>query len=409
MSTFPLPLQDIFGHWGAYAVYFLIGIAFGYILEIAGFGKSTKLAAQFYLKEMSVLKVMFSAIVVAMVLIFLASGIGLLDFNRLWVNQTYLLPGIVGGLIMGFGFIIGGFCPGTSLVAAATFKLDGIVFVLGALFGMFAFGATIGFYDDFWTSSYMGRFTLPELFNLDTGLVVIGIVIVALAAFALAELAERRFGRPPLSKSPKWRFGVAGTLVIVSLATLVFGEPTNTARWSNLPPEAESLLTERAVYAHPGELLQYMHDSEAATYMIDVRSETDYAQFHILNAHYVPMENLVEAVPVLRSQPENTVYFVMSNDETAAAQAWRILTAENITNAYILSGGVNRWLDTFSEFDFQMTYRLASHADDQLGYRFDTGTDHNAARPNPETFHLNFEPVVQPQTSGVPASTGGCG
>ena len=65
---------------------------------------------------------MFTAIVVAMVLIFAATALGLLDYNAIWVNPTYLWPGIVGGLIMGAGFIIGGFCPGTSLVAAATAK-----------------------------------------------------------------------------------------------------------------------------------------------------------------------------------------------------------------------------------------------------------------------------------------------
>jgi uncharacterized membrane protein YedE/YeeE len=72
-----------------------------------------------------------------MLFIFLTAGLGLLDYNLVWVNPTYLWPGIIGGLIMGAGFIIGGFCPGTSLVAAATGKLDGIFFTLGAFFGIF--------------------------------------------------------------------------------------------------------------------------------------------------------------------------------------------------------------------------------------------------------------------------------
>ncbi|MCB0124185.1 MAG: YeeE/YedE family protein, partial [Caldilineaceae bacterium] len=160
MAPFPLPLGELLGHWGSYVVYLFIGIAFGYVLEIAGFGNSKKLAAQFYFKEMTVLKVMFGAIIGAMVLIFLTSALGLLDYNLIWVNPTYLWPGILGGLIMGFGFILGGFCPGTSLVSAATLKLDGIVFALGVFFGIFMFGETVGLYEDFWYSSYMGRFTL---------------------------------------------------------------------------------------------------------------------------------------------------------------------------------------------------------------------------------------------------------
>ncbi|HNB54573.1 MAG TPA: YeeE/YedE thiosulfate transporter family protein, partial [Anaerolineales bacterium] len=117
MAPFPLPLEALVGKFWMYVIYLIIGFAFGYVLEISGFAISPKLAAQFYFKDLTVLKVMFTAIIVAMVLIFGASAIGLLDYNMVWVNPTYMWPGIVGGLIMGVGFILGGFCPGTSLVA----------------------------------------------------------------------------------------------------------------------------------------------------------------------------------------------------------------------------------------------------------------------------------------------------
>jgi hypothetical protein len=94
-----------------FLVFLLIGMAFGTILEMSGFGDSRKLAAQFYFKDMTVLKVMFTAIVVAAVLIFLSNSLGLLNYDRLWVNPTFLYPEIVGGLIMGVGFIGGSFDP----------------------------------------------------------------------------------------------------------------------------------------------------------------------------------------------------------------------------------------------------------------------------------------------------------
>ncbi len=120
MGMFPLPLAELLGQSGSYVVYLLIGVAFGATLESAGFGNSQKLAAQFYFRDKTVFKVMFTAIIVAMTLVFLSSAAGLLDYNLVWVPPTYLWPGIVGGLIMGVGFIVGGFCPGTSLVAMAT-------------------------------------------------------------------------------------------------------------------------------------------------------------------------------------------------------------------------------------------------------------------------------------------------
>jgi len=165
MTIFPLPLTELLGQDGSYFIYLLVGVAFGAALEIAGFGNSKKLAAQFYFKDMTVFKVMFTAIIVAMTLIFLSSAVGLLDYNLIWVPPTYLWPGIVGGLIMGVGFIVGGFCPGTSLVGMATGKIDAFFFVAGVLFGIFLFGETVSSFAVFFESSYMGRFTLPEYFG----------------------------------------------------------------------------------------------------------------------------------------------------------------------------------------------------------------------------------------------------
>ena len=216
MTIFPLPLSTLLGHWGAYVVFLAIGFAFGYVLEIAGFGNSKKLADQFYFKDLTVLKVMFGAIIVAMVLIFTASAMGLLDYNLIWVNPTYLWPGIIGGLIMGFGFIIGGFCPGTSLVAAATAKLDGIFFVLGVLFGIFLFGETVDYFPIFWNSSYLGRFTLPEWLGLSTGTVVLLVVLMALFMFWGGEKLEQAFGKKDPKDEPKWRYYAAGGLIAVS-------------------------------------------------------------------------------------------------------------------------------------------------------------------------------------------------
>ena len=125
-----------------YVIFGLIGFAFGFTLEMSGFGDSRKLAAQFYFTELTVLKVMFTAIVTAMVLLFGAVSLGFLNFNLVWVNPTYLASGILGGLIMGVGFIVGGFCPTTSLASASTGKIDGMMFILGGFVGAFLFCET---------------------------------------------------------------------------------------------------------------------------------------------------------------------------------------------------------------------------------------------------------------------------
>ena len=262
MPPFPLHVESLVGQYGAYLVFLAIGFLFGYVLEIAGFGNSVKLANQFYLKDMTVLKVMFTAIVVAMVFIFGASALGLLDINLIWVNPTYLIPGIVGGLIMGVGFIVGGFCPGTSVVAMATWKIDGLFYVLGTLFGILLFGETVDNFSAFWNSTYMGRVMLPEWLGLDTGVVVVGVVLMAIGMFAGAEQLERIFGKKDLKAEPKRRFIGAGALVGLAVVVLLIGQPTTADRWQAVSSVKRRALAERQVQIEPGELLNLLHDHE---------------------------------------------------------------------------------------------------------------------------------------------------
>jgi rhodanese-related sulfurtransferase len=409
MTLFPLPLSQFLGHWGAYVVFLLIGFAFGYVLEIAGFGNSRKLAAQFYFKDMTVLKVMFGAIITAMVLIFAASAVGLLDYNLIWVNPTYLWPGIVGGLIMGVGFIIGGFCPGTSLVGAATFKLDGLFFVLGVFFGIFLFGETVSYFNVFWNSSYMGRFTLPELFGLSTGMIVLLVVIMAIVMFLAAEQLERIYGKKDPKKAPKWRYAAAGALIIGAIGLIIIGQPTNPERWTRISSEKQALLDERAVQIHPGELLDLTDDNQIKIVMLDVREEADYNLFHILDARHIPLDELPNIISELHFEPANTVFVTMGNDEAAATEAWKILVAESVPNVYILEGGINNWIAIFGDDDLTKTFNRGA-GDDQLCYIFDSalGARNPAAEPDTHNLELEYTPKVKLELKRAPTS-GGCG
>lgn len=191
----PFDLSAEFGQVAAWIAYTLIGFGFGFILESAGFGDSRILAAQFYWRDIRVMKFMFTAILVAMVLIFWATALGWLDFDAVWVNPTYLWPGILGGLLMGIGFVVGGFCPGTSLVGASTLKLDAIWFVAGIAVGIFGFGETVALFNDFWHSSDLGRLTLPEWLHLPTGVVILGLVIIGVVVLWVGDALRRRLYR----------------------------------------------------------------------------------------------------------------------------------------------------------------------------------------------------------------------
>ncbi len=410
MAPFPLTLATYLGHWGQYVVYLLIGVAFGFVLESAGFGNSLKLAGQFYFKELTVLKVMFGAIVTALVLIFAATGLGLLDYNLIYVNTTYLWPDIVGGLIMGVGFIVGGFCPGTSLVALATRKIDGLFFVLGGLFGIFLFGETVDSFAGFWNSSYLGRLTLQDWLGLPVAVVVLGIVLMALFMFWGGEHLERIFGGRDLKREPKARYAGAAVLALGAVALIFIGQPTSADKWQALSPEKEPLLAERAVQIHPGELLDALHNDDLKVVLLDVRSETDYNLFHIAGARHATLDMLPGLIPALLLEPANTVFVTMSNDETAATSAWKLLTAESVPNAYVLGGGVNAWLDAFGSADPALRKAAAAAGDDRLRYEFTlaTGARSPAATPDAEQFEVEYTPKIQLKLKKGP-SGGGCG
>jgi rhodanese-related sulfurtransferase len=415
MPIFPLPQfvsQALSENWWTYLVFGLIGFGFGFVLEISGFGNSKKLAAQFYFKDLTVLKVMFTAIVTAMVLLFLSSAVGILDFNLVYVPETHLWPGIVGGLIMGVGFIVGGFCPGTSLVSASTGKIDGIVFVLGAITGVWAFGETVDSYWQWWnTSGYYGRLTLMDAFHLPTGVVVLLVVLMALFMFWGGEKLEAIFGKKDLSKEPKLRVIGAGMLVLLALAVLVIGQPTPADKWVSISAEKMALLDTRSVQIHPGELLDSLADQQLNLVMLDVRSEADYNLFHIRGAQNIPLLDLETLVPELLSQPAtNTVVVLMSNDETAATEAWKILVSNSIPNVYILEGGVNNWISIFGAEDTEITATPVPVADDRLSYTFQSalGDRYEASNPAPYEWELEYTPRIQLQRVRGP-SGGGCG
>jgi uncharacterized membrane protein YedE/YeeE len=180
------------GAWGEPVAHVIIGILFGFVLERAGFGSAKKLSAQFYLRDMAVLKVMFTGIITAMLLIYWTVGFGFMDFEKLWVNPTYLGSGIAGGLLFGVGFVLGGYCPGTALVSMATLKLDGLFFVLGVLGGIGIFAFTVPAIEQFWThSGAYGTLTLFDWLHLSPGTAVALAVLMALAMFAGGEAVER--------------------------------------------------------------------------------------------------------------------------------------------------------------------------------------------------------------------------
>jgi uncharacterized membrane protein YedE/YeeE len=195
VMTAPFSEFGMLGTRGVLIAGFFIGIAFGASLERAGLGSARKLMGQFTLRDLAVFKVMFSAIVTAVLGLFWLSKLGMLDVSRVYLPDTFIAPQLVGGAIFGVGFALAGLCPGTSCVAAATGRGDGLAAMIGMFVGVLSMGTLLPTVQRFFTSTPRGGLTLPAALGVSDGVVVLAIVTVAVAGFAIAPRIERYAAR----------------------------------------------------------------------------------------------------------------------------------------------------------------------------------------------------------------------
>ncbi len=226
--TFPFEsLSTTYREWGL-VVGVLIGFGFGFVLERAGFGRATKLAAQFYGTEMLMLKVMFSAIVTAILGTVVLAGFGLLDLRALGdsaASGTFLWPMIVGGFFIGVGLIMSGYCPGTSQVAIASGKVDAIVAFLGVILGQLVYAQLEyrPFLSKFHNSGDLGHVYLYDLLKVPPAAIAVFVVAMAIGAFLFGEKVERLVNEQPAVPGPASRrmvFAGFAAFGIVAVATL---------------------------------------------------------------------------------------------------------------------------------------------------------------------------------------------
>jgi hypothetical protein len=195
----PLSVLSEFPEWINLLIAFAIGIGFGFALEQAGFSSSRKLAGMFYGYDTTVLKVFFTAAIVALVGSQLLSFFGLLDLGQVFVNPYYVKASILGGIIMGAGFIMGGYCPGTSISALSIGKIDGMIFLLGGLFGAFLFAETYPMIQSLANGSYKGALQINEWMGVTPGVFTLLLILAAVLLFWVAELSEKKFSRPDIT------------------------------------------------------------------------------------------------------------------------------------------------------------------------------------------------------------------
>jgi uncharacterized membrane protein YedE/YeeE/rhodanese-related sulfurtransferase len=296
----------------------LIGIAFGFVLERAGFGRADKLAAQFYLRDMRVFKVMFSAIVTAMLGLMIVSGIGLADLRSISesiASFTWIWPMLAGGFLLGIGFIVSGYCPGTSIVAMGSGNIDGAFTVAGVITGTFIYTKLllIPAVARFHESGAKGSWFLYDLIKVPPETVAAGVTVIALLAFLGAEKVESIMSHDPDRRAPRRRlaFATMAVMAAVALATIAIPEPAS-AR--------QSPSTIRA-----GDLAKMLVDAPWSVRVLDVRDAKAFAASRIAGAQNIDPASLRDVTGDGR-----TLVIVGSADNIPA-------------RALVLAGGMAAW------------------------------------------------------------------
>lgn len=189
----PLVLNEIISENTNLLLAFVIGIGFGFILESSGFSSSRKLAGMFYGYDTTVLKVFFTAAITAMLGTILFGLFGWLDLSVIYVNPIYLTSAILGGVIMGTGFIMGGYCPGTAFCAVSIGKLDALAFIGGLFLGVIFFMEAYPLFEKIYTSTFLGTPFIYDTLGISRGIFAFILIIAALGMFWAGEWAEKKF------------------------------------------------------------------------------------------------------------------------------------------------------------------------------------------------------------------------
>jgi len=296
----------------------VIGFLFGFVLERGGFGNARKLAAQFYLNDMTVFKVMFTAILVAMVGLFGLSALGLADLSLMWINPTFIPAQAVGGFLLGVGFIMSGLCPGTAVVSMVSGRIDAWVAFLGIVLGIALFALTVDWLPGLGALYAAGSgevSLLHEVFGVPALALVVGIVAVATLAFVGAEVVEGivQGKRPPVELTPPTRprlkLAVGGSLAVVALLALAVSGPR-----PEMPPVQAASLA-------PLALAQSIIEREPGILVLDLRANPE-GEKGIPGAAVVWGEE--EAVELLGVTPPGTVVVVYdeSGSLTEVPRGW---------------------------------------------------------------------------------------
>jgi rhodanese-related sulfurtransferase/uncharacterized membrane protein YedE/YeeE len=341
------PLGLISQEWYLVIIFF-IGLFFGLVLEQSGFSSSRKLAGVFYGYDFVVLKVFFTAGVTAMAGLVILGYLGMIELNLIFINSNFIVSAVTGGVIMGFGFIMGGFCPGTSVTGAVIGKIDAMVFIAGIFLGIFVFGSFETTFNKLFTGYYFDRELLSQTFGLSKHLMVFMMIFMALAAFGVAAYFEKRATNGPAPTNKRYpKLGAEVTMaVIIALIILFLPQQKSKGVFETNEKALLTMISEGKNIMSPDELAYLLINNPKQIGIIDVRGSESFNRFHLPGSVRIPLEQVTEKGyrDFFNGRQKKTV--LISNGGVEASKAYILLARKGYDDLYVLDGGLNGFVET---------------------------------------------------------------
>ncbi|MBZ0265644.1 YeeE/YedE family protein [bacterium] len=347
-----------------------LGIAFGFVLEQAGFSDSRRLAGLFYGYDFVVLRVFFTAAVTAMVGISLLAYFGLINLEMIYVNPLFTRSAIVGGVVMGLGFVLGGFCPGTSICAAAIGRIDAIFFVLGTLLGVFVYTEIYPFLSDFVVADAQGGVLAQNVFGLTRGLFILMVATMALIAFFVTKWIENRVNNrqaiAPLF-APRPAAIAISALALITLVVFLPDKKTQARSLINNDAELTEVADIRSIELE--QLVIRLLDRDNSLILVDVRSRELFDTGHLPTAVNIPLDKLTasEWSSFLNRQDKQYVFYA-GLDDSAKKAVLMMSRLNNTSNQMAFEGGYSEYIERFygDSLENKAFARFRAHAVPEL-------------------------------------------
>ena len=362
-------VPDVVGNELNFIVALIIGIFFGVILEQAGFSTSKKLVGLFYGYDFTVLRVFFTAGIVAMIGVIAFEHFGLLDINLTYINPTFLWSALIGGLIMGLGFVVGGFCPGTSICAAAIGKIDAMIFIAGSFIGVLIFAEGYPLSEGLYKADNWGNVRVFDSLGMQQTVFAFILTAFSLFAFWMVSIIENKVNG---IKKPAFRFtpyyvtiGAIG--FILSLSAFVLTERKDSLQ--NLVSDKEFVNNFDLKTMTVDEFAYRIIKDDNKLQIIDFRPMKEYEKQSLPGSTSFTFDNLFEKEPskILRIRHKTNVF--VANDEFTERQFAIIAGRLGFSNVTILKGGLDSFNKEILDFDKNSIATTKQEADT---YRFRT-------------------------------------